>query len=160
MSARNKLTRIGTGMIALTLLLGTLAGCGGGSESGSGNTSAPTAKAEEVQEAYADYPRFVDQKVTEKNHTLTLSNGENNQFAFVYTLSVAGETLYESEKLQPGQEETWDILANCTESCALDITITAWSLSDDKEQNSVTQTIQLTLPEQSSTDLSNKSENG
>lgn len=148
MSVQNKLTRIGTGMLALTLLLGTLAGCGG---SGNGSASTPGAQAEAVQEAYADYPRFEDQKVTEKNHTLTLSNGEKNQYTFVYTLAVDGKTLYESPKLQPGQKETWDILANCTASCALDITITAWSLSDDQEQNSVTQTIQLTLPEQANT---------
>jgi hypothetical protein len=143
MSVRNKLTGIGTGIVVLTLLLGTLAGCGG---SGNGSGSAPAPKPEAVQEAYADYPRFTNKKVTEKNHILTLSNGENNQFAFVYTLSADGETLYQSEKLQPGQKEEWDILRNCTESCTLDITITAWSLSDDKEQNSVTQTIDLTLP--------------
>ena len=82
----------------------------------------------------------------EKPHSHPLQRGENNQFAFVYTLSADGETLYQSEKLQPGQKEEWDILRNCTESCTLDITITAWSLSDDKEQNSVTQTIDLTLP--------------
>ena len=143
MSVRNKMTGIGTGIVVLTLLLGTLAGCGG---SGNGSGSAPAPKPEAVQEAYADYPRFTNKKVTEKNHILTLSNGENNQFAFVYTLSADGETLYQSEKLQPGQKEEWDILRNCTESCTLDITITAWSLSDDKEQNSVTQTIDLTLP--------------
>ena len=143
MSVRNKLTGIGTGIVVLTLLLGTLAGCGG---SGNGSGSAPAPKPEAVQEAHADYPRFTNKKVTEKNHILTLSNGENNQFAFVYTLSADGETLYQSEKLQPGQKEEWDILRNCTESCTLDITITAWSLSDDKEQNSVTQTIDLTLP--------------
>lgn len=154
MSVQNKLMRIGTGIAALALLLGTLTGCGGGSGSGSADTSTPSAKAEEVEEAYASYPRFTDKKVTEKNHTLTLSNGEKNQFAFVYTLAVDGKTLYESEKLQPGQQEEWDILANCTESCTLDITITAWSLSDDKEQNSVTQTIQLTLPEPASPDQS------
>ena len=154
MSVQNKLMRIGTGMTALALVLGALTGCGGGSGSGSADTSAPSAKAEEIQEAYASYPRFTDKKVTEKNHTLTLSNGEKNEFAFVYTLSVDGKTLYESEKLQPGQEEEWDILANCTESCTLDITITAWSLSDDKEQNSVIQTIQLSLPESVSADQS------
>lgn len=155
MSAQNQLTRIGTGIAALALLLGTLTGCTIGNGSGSSaGTSAPPAKTEAAEEAYASYPRFTDKKVTEKHHTLTLSNGKKNQFAFVYTLAVDGKTLYESEKLQPGQEQEWDILEYCTGSCALDITITAWSLSDDKEQNSVTQTIQLSLPEQVSADQS------
>ena len=154
MSVQNKLMRIGTGMTALALLLGTLTGCGGGTGSGSADGSASSVKVEQVEEAYASYPRFTDKKVTEKNHTLTLSNGEKNEFAFVYTLAVDGKTLYESAKLQPGQKEEWDVLANFTESCALDINITAWSLADDKEQNSVTQTIQLSLPGSVSADQS------
>lgn len=149
MSGCNKLTRIGTGMMALLLLLGTmtLTGCGVG---GSGGTSVASAGAgEQAESAYAIYPHFEDQKVTEKNHTLSLANSKKNNYAFVYQLAANGTTLYESKKIQPGEKESWDISANCTESCALDITITAWSLEDDQEQNSVTQTIQLTLPEAS-----------
>ena len=85
MSVQNKLMRIGTGMTALALLLGMLTGCGGGTGSGSADGSASSAKVEQVEEAYASYPRFTDKKVTEKNHTLTLSNSEKNEFAFVYT---------------------------------------------------------------------------
>lgn len=142
--------------LTLALMLGLLTGCsapslesnrqpdGSAPGSTSASTSAPTEPAEEV---YADYPRFTDQVVTEQNHLLTLSNGKKNQYAFVYTLSSAGQTLYQSPKLQPGENEAWDILQSCTASCTLDITITAYSLPDGKEQNSVIQTIQLSLPE-------------
>ncbi len=152
MSGHNKFTRIGTGMAALLLLLGTvtLTGCGTGGRNGSTSTSVATAQGE-AEAAYAIYPRFKDQKVTEQNHTLTLSNSKKNNYAFMYTLTVAGENLYESRKIQPGEEETWDISANCKESCALSITITAWSLENGKEQNSLTQIIQLTLPKQNQT---------
>ena len=47
--------------------------------------------------------------------------------------------------LEPGEKLDWDILAYCKESCDLDITATAFSM-EGKEQNSVTQTIHLTLP--------------
>ena len=47
--------------------------------------------------------------------------------------------------LEPGEKLEWDILAYCKESCDLDITATAFS-KEGKEQNSVTQTIRLTLP--------------
>lgn len=150
MSGQNKFMRIRTGMAALLLLLGTmlLTGCGVGVGGGT-STSASQATTEEAQEAYAVYPHFSDQKVTKADHTLLLSNAKKNQFDFVYTLSTGGKTLYESKKIQPGAEEKWDISANCTKSCSLDITITAWSHADGTKQNSVTQTIQVTLPKQS-----------
>lgn len=148
MSGQNKFVRIRTGMVALLLLLGTmlLTGCGVGVGGGT-STSAPQA-ATEAPEAYAAYPHFPDQKVTKANHTLLLSNAKKNQFDFVYTLSMGGKTLYKSQKIRPGAEEKWDILANCPQSGSLEITITAWSQGNGKQQNSVTQTIQVTLPKQ------------
>ena len=77
-----------------------------------------------------------------------LSNDESNRFALVYTLSLGSKVLYQSEKIRPGENEAWDILDACGRTCTLEIKITAWSLEDDTEQNTVTQTIDLTIPEQ------------
>ena len=76
---------------------------------------------------------------------LTLTNWKKSPFRLVYTLSTGGQTIYESPVLEPGEKLDWDILAYCKESCDLDITATALTM-EGKTENSVTQTIHLTLP--------------
>ena len=153
MTLSRHLTRFLSLAAAFALLAALLTGCSAPAldqftellpDSSSPPTTAP---AEEAEEEYASYPHFTDRVITEKDHMLTLSNYKKNQFAFVYTLSSGGKELYQSEKIRPGESEAWDILQFCTESCTLTITITAYSLPDDREQNSVTQYIQLSMPE-------------
>ena len=127
---------------ALTAALLFLPGCGT-LGSGSAVSSAPAQV--EVEKEYARFPRFQDRKVNQDNRVLTLTNWKKSPFRLVYTLSVNGQTIYESPVLEPGEKLEWDILAYCKESCDLDITATAFS-KEGKEQNSVTQTIRLTLP--------------
>ena len=127
---------------ALTAALLFLPGCGT-LGSGSAVSSAPAQV--EVEKEYARFPRFQDRKVNQDNRVLTLTNWKKSPFLLVYTLSVNGQTIYESPVLEPGEKLEWDILAYCKESCDLDITATAFS-KEGKEQNSVTQTIRLTLP--------------
>ena len=159
MTLPRHLTRFLSGAAAAALLAALLTGCSAPAldqfsellPGGDSSSPAPTAPVEPAEEAYASYPHFTDRVVTEEDHLLTLSNYKKNKFAFVYTLSGDGQELYRSEKLQPGESEAWDILQYCTTSCSLDITITAYTLPDDTEQNSVTQTIQLSLPEAAQT---------
>lgn len=127
---------------ALTAALLLLPGCG---RLGNGSASASAPAQVEVEKEYARFPRFQDRKVSQDNRVLTLTNWKKSPFYLVYTLSSNGQTIYESPVLEPGEKLDWDILAYCKESCDLDITATAFT-SEGKEQNSVTQTIHLTLP--------------
>ena len=127
---------------ALTAALLLLPGCGT-LGSGSAVSSAPAQV--KVEKEYARFPRFQDRKVNQDNRVLTLTNWKKSPFRLVYTLSIGGQTIYESPTLEPGEKLDWDILAYCKESCDLDITATAFSM-EGKEENSVTQTIHLTLP--------------
>ena len=150
------LKKICVSALTFVLLAGGLAGCtapsvepppGWNMFSSASGSAQPGEPEETAEEAFADFPRFTDRVVTRKDHLLTLSNDGKNEYAFVYTLTSDGVQLYRSPKLRPGESEAWDILQYCPESCSLNITITAYSLSDDREQNSVTQVIQLSLPE-------------
>lgn len=127
--------------IALLAALLFLPGCG---SLGSGGSSSAPAQVE-VEKEYARFPRFQDRKVTQDNRVLTLTNWKKSPFHLIYTLSTEGEILYESPVLLAGEKLDWDILAYCTTSCDLDITATAYT-PEGEEQNSVTQTIHLTLP--------------
>lgn len=127
--------------IALLVALLFLPGCG---SLGSGS-SASTSTQVEVEKEYARFPRFQNRKVTQDNRVLTLTNWKKSPFHLIYTLSVDGESIYESPVLLPGEKLDWDILAYCAASCDLEITATAYT-PEGEEQNSVTQTIHLTLP--------------
>ena len=115
---------------ALTAALLFLPGCGT-LGSGSAVSSAPAQV--EVEKEYARFPRFQDRKVNQNNRVLTLTNWKKSPFRLGYTLSVNGQTIYESPVLEPGEKLEWDILAYCKESCDLDITATAFS-KEGKEQ--------------------------
>lgn len=127
---------------ALTAALLLLPGCGA---LGSGSAVSSASAQVEVEKEYARFPRFQDRKVNQDNRVLTLTNWKKSPFRLVYTLSTGGQTIYESPMIEPGEKLDWDILAYCKESCDLDITATAFSM-EGKEENSVTQTIHLTLP--------------
>ena len=144
------LKRLGAAAAATLLLIMT--GCSAPSLQQGGSSGATPPAASEPEKpsvpTYASFPYFTDKRVTEKDRKLILSNDESNRFALVYTLSLGSKVLYQSEKIRPGESEAWDILDACGRTCTLEIKITAWSLEDDTEQNTVTQTIDLTIPEQ------------
>lgn len=140
MTKQRHIYRITAAVLTAALLL--LPGCG---TLGSGSAASSAPAQVEVEKEYARFPRFQDRKVNQDNRVLTLTNWKKSPFRLVYTLSIGGQTIYESPTLEPGEKLDWDILAYCKESCDLDITATAFS-KEGKEQNSVTQTIRLTLP--------------
>lgn len=120
-----------------------------------GSSSAPPQVV--VEKEYARFPRFQDRKVTQDNRILSLTNWKKSPFDLVYTLSAGGETIYESPVLKPGEKLDWDILAYCQASCDLEITATAYT-QEGEEENSVTQTIHLTLPKAKKTTEQEKKE--
>lgn len=139
MTRQRHIYRITAAVLTASLLF--LPGCG---SLGSGSVSSAPAQVE-VEKEYARFPRFQDRKVNQDNRVLTLTNWKKSPFRLVYTLSTGGQTIYESPVLEPGEKLDWDILAYCKESCDLDITATALTM-EGKTENSVTQTIHLTLP--------------
>lgn len=138
-------------LLAVLLVMGSLAGCGHKGADSSADGSAASARSGMLEEDKEKvlYPGFTDRTLDWDHRTLTLPNDETNTVDMIFTVESAsdGKELFVSEPVKPGEKVQWDALASSLSSGKQKICIKMTAVqADGTELNTVSQTISVTLP--------------